>query len=79
LRDATRTGCLCSWVPFTKAGSELLFEVAAVLTEVVLLANLAEEAGVGKKVEWDGPNMKCTNLPDLNRLVQHENRKGWTV
>jgi predicted dehydrogenase len=55
------------------------FEVAAVLTEITLLGNLAEKAGAGKKVLWDGPNMKCTNIPELNRLVQHENRKGWTV
>jgi len=54
------------------------FEVASVLTEVVLLGNLAQKAGVGKKVEWDGPNMKCTNIPEVNKLVQHENRKGWT-
>jgi predicted dehydrogenase len=55
------------------------FEVASVLTEVVLLGNLAQKAGVGKKVEWDGPNMKCTNLPELNKLVKLEYRKGWTV
>ena len=55
------------------------FEVAAVLTEVVLLGNLAQKAGIGKKVLWDGPNMKCTNMPELNKLVQRENRKGWTA
>jgi len=53
------------------------FETAAVLTEIVLLTNLAEKAGVGKKVEWDGPNMKCTNMPELNKLVVQEYRKGW--
>ncbi|MCX5671525.1 MAG: Gfo/Idh/MocA family oxidoreductase [Planctomycetota bacterium] len=55
------------------------FEVAAVLTEIVCLGNLAQKAGVGKKVEWDGAAMKCTNLPELNRLVQLPYRKGWTV
>jgi predicted dehydrogenase len=53
------------------------FEVASILTEVTCLGNLAQKAGVGKKVEWDGPNMKCTNLPAINKLVQLEYRKGW--
>jgi len=53
------------------------FEVAAVLTEVTLLGNLAQKAGLNKKVLWDGPNMKCTNMPELNKLIQLEYRKGW--
>jgi predicted dehydrogenase len=54
------------------------FEVAAVLTEVILLVNLAQKAGAGKKIEWDGPNMKCTNMPELNKLIKLEYRKGWS-
>jgi len=53
------------------------FEYAARLTEFALLGNLAQHAGAGNKVEWDGPNRKVTNLPDLNRWVQREYRKGW--
>jgi hypothetical protein len=53
------------------------FEVAAVLTEITCLGNLAQKAGLGKKVLWDGPNMKCTNMAELNKLVQLEYRKGW--
>jgi hypothetical protein len=53
------------------------FTVASVLTEIVMLVNLAQKAGVGKKVQWDGPNMKCTNMPELNKLVQLQYRKGW--
>ncbi len=55
------------------------FEYGAGLTEIVLLGNLAQKAGPGKKVIWDGPNMKCTNIPEVNALVAHENRKGWTI
>ena len=55
------------------------FEVAVLLTEIVLLGNLAQKAGVGKKVEWDGPNMKCTNIPEVNKIVEIPSRKGWTV
>jgi hypothetical protein len=47
------------------------------LTEFTLLGNLAQHAGVGKKVEWDGPNMKVTNLPELNEWLKRPYRKGW--
>jgi predicted dehydrogenase len=55
------------------------FGVASKLTEHVLLGALAVKAGVGNKVEWDGPNMKCTNIPALNRHISREYRKGWEV
>ena len=53
------------------------FDYAARLTEFTLLGNLAQRAGKGKKVEWDGPNMKVTNIDELNRFVSRENREGW--
>ena len=40
---------------------------------------LAQYAGVGKKVAWDGPNMKVTNLPELNRWLKRDYRQGWEV
>ena len=55
------------------------FDYASRLTEFILLGNLAQHAGAGKKVEWDGPNMKVTNLPELNRWVKREYREGWRV
>lgn len=55
------------------------FEYGAKLTEMILLGCLAERAGVGKKVEWDAKAVKCTNLPELNRLVHREFRKGWEL
>ena len=55
------------------------FEYAARLTEFTLLGNLAQHAGAGKKVEWDGPNMQATNLPELNAWVKREYREGWRV
>jgi hypothetical protein len=55
------------------------FDYGARLTEFTLLGNLAQHAGVGKKVEWDGPAMKVTNLPELNQLVKRPYRKGWTA
>jgi predicted dehydrogenase len=53
------------------------FSYGGALSEVVLLGCLAVRAGVGKKVEWDGEKMQCTNLPELNRMVKREYRAGW--
>jgi predicted dehydrogenase len=53
------------------------FEYGTRLTEFTILGNLAQYAGVGKKVEWDGPGMKVTNDPDLNKWIQREYREGW--
>jgi hypothetical protein len=36
-------------------------------------------AGVGNKLLWDGLNMKCTNMPELNQYVKREPRKGWEL
>ena len=55
------------------------FDYSTRLTEFMLLGNLAQLAGVGKRIEWDGPNMKVKNLPELNRHLQREYRKGWEV
>ncbi len=53
------------------------FDYGTRLTEFSILANLAMHAGAGKKVMWDGPKMKVTNLPELNRWVKRDYRKGW--
>jgi predicted dehydrogenase len=55
------------------------FEYGAQLTEFVLLGNLAQHAGTGKKVEWNGAEMRVTNLPELNRFVTRQYRKGWEI
>ena len=53
------------------------FDVAAMLTETILLGNVAMR--VGKKLEWDGPNMKATNCPEADQYIRPEYRKGWTL
>jgi predicted dehydrogenase len=53
------------------------FEYGAQLTEFNLLGNLAQHAGMGKKIEWDGPNMKVTNIPELNQWITRPYRAGW--
>ena len=55
------------------------FDYGARLTEFAILGNLAQHVGVGKKLEWDGPNMKVKNLPELNAWVKRDSRTGWQV
>jgi len=53
------------------------FDVAAYLAEVILLGCVALRLGEGVRMEWDGPNMKSTNLPEAERFVRRNNRPGW--
>jgi hypothetical protein len=53
------------------------FDIAAYLTEIILLGCVALR--VGKKLEWDGPGMKATNAPEAARFVKREYRKGWAI
>lgn len=54
------------------------FEIAAYLTEIILLGCIATRVGVGKKLDWDGPNMKAKNM-DVAHLVKRDYRPGWTL
>jgi len=53
------------------------WDYAGPLTETVLLGNLAVRSG--KKIEWDAKNMTCTNVPEANKYVKREYRKGWEL
>jgi len=33
----------------------------------------------GQKLEWDGENMKVTNVPEANQYVNEPYREGWTL
>jgi predicted dehydrogenase len=55
------------------------FDYGARLTEMSLLGNLAQYAGPNKRVEWDGPGMKVTNLAELNAWIDRPYRNGWNV
>jgi predicted dehydrogenase len=54
------------------------FAYSGPLTETVLLGVLAQRAP-GRRLQWDGRNLKLTNVPELNRFVHKEYRKGWTL
>ncbi|MBK9389008.1 MAG: Gfo/Idh/MocA family oxidoreductase [Bacteroidetes bacterium] len=53
------------------------FIYAGPVTETILLGGVALRAG--KKVEYDSAAMKITNLPDANKYLVREYRKGWEM
>lgn len=55
------------------------FDIAAYLTEIILLGCIALRVGVGKKMDWDGPGMKSPNCPEAAQFVSRKNRAGWGV
>jgi predicted dehydrogenase len=69
------------WFAMMKGGPPAYsnFDIAAYLTEIILLGVVALRSGVGHKLEWDGPNMRATNAPEAARFVKREPRKGWEI
>ena len=59
----------------TKAGAD--FSYAGPLTEICLLGNVAKR--VDTRIEWDGENLKVTNLPEANKYVRAPYRNGWSL
>jgi predicted dehydrogenase len=55
------------------------FDISAYLTEIILLGCIAMRVGVGRKMDWDGPNMKSTNVAEAAKFVRREARKGWEL
>jgi hypothetical protein len=66
-----------NWVDAIKNKTEACspFEYAAKLTEVMLLGVVSLHAG--KKILYDGENMKVTNVPDANQYLSRQYRTGW--
>jgi len=55
------------------------FDIAAYLTEIILLGCIALNVGEGVRMEWDGPNMKSPNVPDAAKFVKRDSRPGWEL
>jgi predicted dehydrogenase len=53
------------------------FEYSSRLTEIMLLGVAALNAG--KKIQYDGANMKITNVPDSDALLKRKYRSGWEL
>lgn len=79
--DGSDQGMKNEWVEAIKAGRPDLafsnFDIAAPLTEAFLLGNVAIRTG--RRLEWDGPGLRITNVPEANALIQTEYRRGWEV
>ncbi len=72
-------GHMQEWFQMMKDGTPAFsnFDVAAYLTEIILLGCVALRVGEGHRMDWDGPNMKSTNLPEAAQFVRRNNRQGW--
>ena len=68
------------WVRACKDGpaASSNFDYAGPLTETVLFGNLAPRFP-GRKLLWDGANMKVTNEPEANQFIHRQYRQGWSL
>ena len=55
------------------------FDYAAQLTEVMLLGIVALRTGQGQKIQYDGENMRITNIEEANQYLTREYRPGWSM
>jgi predicted dehydrogenase len=69
------------WVEAIKAGKPEVaysnFEIAGMLTEAILLGNVAIRSG--KKIEFDAAKVQVTNDKAANKIIKNEYRKGWEL
>lgn len=67
------------WIGACKGGPKPSadFDYSGPLTEMVLLGNVS--ILTGKKLLWDGPNLKITNVPEANAFLQRQYRQGWSL
>jgi predicted dehydrogenase len=69
------------WVEAIKAGKPEIaysnYDYASLLTEAFLLGNVAIRSG--KTLQWDGPGLAVTNVPEANHLIETHYRRGWEV
>lgn len=59
----------------TKPGGN--FEFSAMVTETLLLGNVASQ--VGQKLYWDRGNLKVPNSDAANKLIGPQRRSGWEL
>lgn len=76
-----RTSHHKSWINACKKGEPdkpaSNFSYSVPLTETVLLGTVAILAQ--RPLEWDAKNLKVTNVPEANRFVRDDYRKGWRL
>ena len=67
------------WLKACRDGSPTTcnFDYSGALTEAVLLGNVAYR--LGKKIAWDAKNMKAIGMPEADKYLDKEYRKGWEI
>ncbi len=71
-----------NWIEACKTGGQATshFDYSGPFTEMVVMGNLAiRPENVGKKLEWDGVNMRVTNDEKANEYVHMHYREGWSL
>jgi predicted dehydrogenase len=67
------------WIAACKGGKPGLanFEYAGLLTEMILLGNVALR--VGKRIEWDATAKKAIDCPEADKFLKQDYRKDWAL
>jgi predicted dehydrogenase len=69
------------WIDACKAGDPkgalAGFAYSGPFTEALLVGILPVR--LGKKIEWDSKNMKATNAPEADALIDKSYREGWKI
>lgn len=67
------------WIDACKGGEPASsnFDYSGHLSELVVLGNAAMR--VQKKIQWDGPNLKALNCPELDAFIRPDYQNGWTL
>jgi len=74
------TGHYQEWIDACRGGAPAgsnFVDHAALVTEVVLLGNIA--ARLQKKLKWDGANLRFTNSEPANQMLHRKYREGWRL
>ncbi len=68
------------WIDAVKGGpaASSHFDYAARLTEITLLGVLSLRLG-GARLEWDAKNMRVKGMPEADKYIREEVRKGWEM
>jgi hypothetical protein len=70
------------WIDACKGNGQTTtnFDYSSKLTETMLLGNIALRMKDKNTIlQWDGPNMKVTNLEEANQYIHKEYRAGWSL
>jgi predicted dehydrogenase len=67
------------WIDACKGGDPASgnFDYSGPLTEMVLVGNVALRAG--KRIHYDGANLKATNAPEADEYIRPKFREGWSL